>query len=73
MTLAVIKHWGTCRTKHALKCSMFSFNAYMAIVYGELTPTQTESHLGVFMDLGNTQFLLLLCTPCLGQTPGCDP
>lgn len=52
---------------------MLSFNAYMAIVYGEVTPTQTESQLGVFMDLGNTQFLLLLWTPCLGQTPGCDP
>lgn len=73
MTLAVIKHQSTCRTEHALQCNMLSFNAYMALVYGEVTPTQTESQLGVFMDLGNTQFLLLLWTPCLSQTPGCDP
>ena len=45
----------------------------MVVMCGELTPGQNQSQLGVFMDLGSAEFLLLLCTPCLSQTPGCGP
>lgn len=34
MTLAVIKHWSTCRNKPTLKCSMFSFNTYVIVTWG---------------------------------------
>lgn len=46
-------------------CNMLSFDTYVTVVSGELTPMDTKATAHVFMVLGSAEFPLLLCILCL--------